>query len=52
MCWAQPCSCETGDRFAYIPGYAAALVYRDAPRPLRSSPVMTATEILSRLESL
>ena len=37
---------------ADIPGYAAALAYRDAPRPLLSSPVVTATEILTRLGSL
>jgi 4'-phosphopantetheinyl transferase len=38
--------------FTYIPGYAAALAYRDAPRPLRPRPVMMATEIFTRLGSL
>jgi 4'-phosphopantetheinyl transferase len=38
--------------FDHIPGYAAAMAYRDAPRPLRSGPIMTATEILTSLESL
>ena len=37
--------------FGAIPGYAAALAYNDAPRPLHSSPVMTATEILGLLSS-
>jgi 4'-phosphopantetheinyl transferase len=32
-------------------GYAAAIAYHDAPRPLRSAPVMTAAEVLALLES-
>jgi len=32
-------------------GYAAAIAYHDAPRPLRSAPVMTAAEVLALLEN-
>ena len=34
-----------------IPGYAAAIAYHDAPRPLRSGPVITAAEVLALFES-
>jgi len=37
--------------FPAIPGYASAIAYRDAPRPLRWDRVMTAAEILAFLES-
>jgi 4'-phosphopantetheinyl transferase len=35
-----------------VAGYAAAIAYHEAPRPLRSAPVMTVSEVLALLESL
>jgi 4'-phosphopantetheinyl transferase len=37
--------------FTAIASYAAAIAYHEAPRPLRSTPVMTVTEVLALLES-
>jgi 4'-phosphopantetheinyl transferase len=37
--------------FTAIASYAAAIAYHEAPRPLRSAPVMTVTDLMALLES-